>query len=45
MIRDAVVPRVYDVERYLTIRSASGATVAPDGTVAFLLDTTGVAQI
>jgi dipeptidyl aminopeptidase/acylaminoacyl peptidase len=36
---------VYDVERYLTIRSAYGATVAPDGTVAFLLDTTGVAQV
>jgi len=42
---DPVVARVYDVERYLTIRSAYGATVAPDGTVAFLLDTTGVAQV
>ncbi len=36
---------MYDVERYLTIRSAYGATVAPDGTIAFLLDTTGVAQV
>jgi len=36
---------VYDIERYLTIRSAYGASVAPDGTVAFLLDTTGVAQV
>jgi len=45
MVRDAVAPGVYDVERYLTIRSAYGATVAPDGTVAFLLDTTGVAQV
>ncbi|MEF8783431.1 MAG: S9 family peptidase [Haloarculaceae archaeon] len=36
---------VYDVERYLTIRSAYGATIAPDGTVAFLLDTTGVGQV
>ncbi|MFT4922696.1 MAG: dipeptidyl aminopeptidase/acylaminoacyl peptidase [Haloarculaceae archaeon] len=34
-----------DLERYLTVRSAYGGTVAPDGTVAFLLDTTGVAQI
>ena len=40
-----MAPRVYDVERYLTIRSAYGATVAADGTVAFLLDTTGVAQV
>jgi dipeptidyl aminopeptidase/acylaminoacyl peptidase len=45
MPRRAVVSRVYDIERYLTIRSAYGATVAPDGTVAFLLDTTGVAQV
>ncbi len=37
--------RVYDIERYLTIRSAYGATIAPDGTVAFLLDTTGVSQV
>jgi dipeptidyl aminopeptidase/acylaminoacyl peptidase len=36
---------VNDLERYLTVRSAYGGTVAPDGTVAFLLDTTGVAQI
>ena len=37
--------RVYDLERYLTVRSAYGATVASDGTVAFLLDTTGVGQV
>ncbi len=36
---------MYDIERYLTIRSAYGASVATDGTVAFLLDTTGVAQV
>jgi len=35
----------YDLERYLTIRSAYGATLAPDGTLAFLVDTTGVAQV
>jgi dipeptidyl aminopeptidase/acylaminoacyl peptidase len=38
-------PVVYDIERYLTIRSAYGPTVTGDGTVAFLLDTTGVAQV
>ena len=36
---------MYDLERYLTIRQASGASIAPDGTIAFLLDTTGVPQV
>jgi dipeptidyl aminopeptidase/acylaminoacyl peptidase len=36
---------VYDLERYLTMRRAYGASLAPDGTLAFLLDTTGVPQI
>ncbi|ERH13228.1 MAG: dipeptidyl acylaminoacyl-peptidase [halophilic archaeon J07HB67] len=35
----------YDVERYLRIRSASGADLAPDGTLAFLMDTTGTRQV
>jgi dipeptidyl aminopeptidase/acylaminoacyl peptidase len=34
-----------DIERYLNVRSAHGATVAPDGTVAFLMDTTGTPQV
>jgi len=45
MGRAAHARRVVDIERYLTIRSAYGASVAADGTVAFLLDTTGVAQV
>ena len=36
---------VYDLERYLTVRSAYGASLGPDGDVAFLMDTTGVAQV
>jgi dipeptidyl aminopeptidase/acylaminoacyl peptidase len=36
---------VYDLERYLTVRSAYGGSLGPDGTLAFLLDTTGVGQI
>jgi dipeptidyl aminopeptidase/acylaminoacyl peptidase len=36
---------VYDLERYLTVRSAYGASLGPDGQVAFLTDTTGVAQV
>ncbi len=36
---------VYELERYLTIRQAYGASLAPDGTLAFLLDTTGVPQV
>jgi len=35
----------YDLERYLTIRSAYGASLGPDGQLAFLLDTTGVSQV
>jgi dipeptidyl aminopeptidase/acylaminoacyl peptidase len=35
----------YDLERYLTIRSAYGASLGPGGRLAFLLDTTGVAQV
>jgi dipeptidyl aminopeptidase/acylaminoacyl peptidase len=33
------------LERYLNVRSAYGASVAPDGTVAFLMDTTGTSQV
>jgi len=36
---------VYDLERYLSIRSAYGASLGPGGTLAFLLDTTGVPQV
>jgi dipeptidyl aminopeptidase/acylaminoacyl peptidase len=35
----------YDLERYLTVRSAYGSSLGPDGRLAFLMDTTGVAQI
>ncbi|MFB6106102.1 MAG: prolyl oligopeptidase family serine peptidase [Halobacteriaceae archaeon] len=35
----------YDIERYLNVRSAGGATLGPDGQLAFLLDTTGTAQV
>jgi dipeptidyl aminopeptidase/acylaminoacyl peptidase len=35
----------YDLERYLNVRSASGATMGVDGSVSFLLDTTGVSQV
>jgi dipeptidyl aminopeptidase/acylaminoacyl peptidase len=35
----------YGVERYLNIRSASGASLGPDGRLAFLMDTTGVPQV
>ncbi|ESP88968.1 S9 family peptidase [Candidatus Halobonum tyrrellensis] len=37
--------RGYDVERYLNIRSAHTADFAPDGTLAFLMDTTGTPQV
>ncbi|MEF8852158.1 MAG: S9 family peptidase [Haloarculaceae archaeon] len=37
--------RVYDLERYLNVRSAYGASFAPDGELAFLHDTTGVPQV
>ena len=40
-----LVGGVYDLERYLTVRGAYGASLGPDGQVAFLLDTTGVAQV
>ena len=36
---------MYDLERYLTVRSAYGATLGPDEEFAFLMDTTGVAQV
>jgi dipeptidyl aminopeptidase/acylaminoacyl peptidase len=36
---------VYDLERYLSIRSAYGASFSPDGDLSFLLDTTGVPQV
>ncbi|MFC7020006.1 MULTISPECIES: S9 family peptidase [Haloarcula] len=35
----------YDLERYLNVRSAYGASVSADGTLSFLLDTTGVGQV
>ena len=35
----------YDVERYLQIRAAGSADLAPDGTLAFLMDTTGTRQV
>ncbi len=36
---------MYDLERYLNVRSAYGASVGPDGRVAFLYDATGVPQV
>jgi len=45
MWQPGVPDAVYDLERYLTMRRAYGASLAPDGTLAFLLDTTGVPQI
>ncbi|WP_336361134.1 S9 family peptidase [Haladaptatus sp. ZSTT2] len=36
---------VYDVERYLNIRSAGSASFGPHGELAFLMDTTGTSQI
>ena len=35
----------FDIERYLNVRSAYGGSFAPDGTLAFLMDTTGVPQV
>ncbi|MDS0222637.1 S9 family peptidase [Haloarcula sp. S1AR25-5A] len=35
----------YDLSRYLNVRSAYGSSFAPDGTLAFLMNTTGVGQI
>jgi dipeptidyl aminopeptidase/acylaminoacyl peptidase len=34
-----------DIERYLNVRSASGASFAPSGDLAFLLDVTGTPQV
>jgi len=35
----------YDVERYLQIGAAGDGDLAPDGTLAFLMDTTGTRQV
>ncbi|QLG63443.1 S9 family peptidase [Halorarum salinum] len=35
----------YDIERYLNVRSAHSADFAPDGALAFLMDTTGTPQV
>ncbi|MFC7075674.1 S9 family peptidase [Haloarcula halophila] len=35
----------YDLERYLNVHSAYGASLGPDGQLSFLMDTTGVAQV
>jgi len=39
------VVTAYDLSRYLNVRSAYGSSFAPDGTLAFLMNTTGVAQL
>ncbi|MCU4801134.1 alpha/beta fold hydrolase [Halobacteria archaeon HArc-gm2] len=36
---------MYDLERYLNVRSAYGATFGPDGQLSFRMDTTGVPQV
>ncbi|MFT4885606.1 MAG: hypothetical protein ACI8U4_003132, partial [Natronomonas sp.] len=36
---------MYDIERYLNIRSAFGASFAPDGTLSFRMDATGTPQV
>ncbi|PSQ44147.1 S9 family peptidase [Halobacteriales archaeon SW_5_68_122] len=36
---------MYDIERYLNIRSAFGASFGPEGTLAFRTDTTGTPQV
>lgn len=36
---------MFDIERYLNIRSAFGGSFCADGTLTFLLDTTGVPQV
>jgi dipeptidyl aminopeptidase/acylaminoacyl peptidase len=36
---------VYNIERYLNVRSAFGSSFAPDGTLAFRMDTTGTPQV
>ncbi|WP_225333652.1 S9 family peptidase [Halomicrobium urmianum] len=35
----------YDLERYLNVRYATGASLGPDGTLAFRSDVTGTAQV
>ena len=35
----------FDLERYLNVRNAYGAALGPDGTLAFLMDTTGTSQV
>ena len=35
----------YDIERYLNVRSAFGATFRADGTLSFRMDTTGTPQV
>jgi len=35
----------FDIERYLNVRSAYGASLGPNDELAFLLDTTGVPQV
>jgi dipeptidyl aminopeptidase/acylaminoacyl peptidase len=35
----------HDIERYLNIRAAFGASVGPDGRLAFLMDMTGTPQV
>jgi dipeptidyl aminopeptidase/acylaminoacyl peptidase len=43
---DATDRHAFGVERYLNVRSASGASFGPDGRrLAFLMDTTGVPQV
>ncbi|WP_424019702.1 S9 family peptidase [Halorientalis pallida] len=36
---------MHDLERYLNVRSAYGASIGPEGTLAFLMDTTGTPQV
>ena len=36
---------MYDIERYLNVRSAFGASFGPEGTLAFRTDTTGTPQV
>jgi dipeptidyl aminopeptidase/acylaminoacyl peptidase len=36
---------VYDLERYLNVRSATGATLGPDGQLTFRMNTTGTLQL
>ena len=36
---------MYDLHRYLNVQSAYGAALGPEGTLAFLMDTTGTPQV